>query len=350
MKTKESKLIKLEQTIADLGLSSKEVINHLSAKICRIPKSDISRIKPGMYWFEDDTFSREKIAGMKVKAIVELVDSNGIIYGDLTASEIFNIDEKYLKYYDAENYIENFSYPFKDDEGIVLYDHYQLQKVFDFYARIDRSFKLMDKKPRLGKYLSSNGKYEISTDLGSEITEHTMTEDVYPIRPVLALSTHKIDISQVEVGMYWYSDNTFSFNRLHDKKIKAIVELVENRKIYGDLTASELYNIEEKAVNWFEGRDHIKRFSYPCNKDEKIVSYDCYQIQKIGRFRECDKVKKAFEQIGKKARCGNYVHYGYNPEDKVFGITFVSDGNNLDLYANKTDICFIRPVLCLNVE
>ena len=93
MNTKDSKLIKLEEAITDLGLTGKEVINHLNAKMRRIHKEDISMIKPGMYWLEDDTFSREKIAGIKVKAVVELVTSNGVICGDLTASEIFNINE-----------------------------------------------------------------------------------------------------------------------------------------------------------------------------------------------------------------------------------------------------------------
>ena len=50
--------------------------------------------------------------------------------------------------------------------------------------------------------------------------------------------TNKIDITQVGVGMFWYEDDTFSFDRTTDKKIKAIVELVENNVIYGDLTAS----------------------------------------------------------------------------------------------------------------
>ena len=60
--------------------------------------------------------------------------------------------------------------------------------------------------------------------------------------------TNKIDITQVGVGMFWYEDDTFSFDRTTDKKIKAIVELVENNVIYGDLTASELFDIPEKEL------------------------------------------------------------------------------------------------------
>ena len=353
MNTKDSKLIKLEEAITDLGLTGKEVINHLNAKMRRIHKEDISMIKPGMYWLEDDTFSREKIAGMKVKAIVELVTSNGVICGDLTASEIFNINEKYLSYSDAKNYINKFHYPLKVDERIIWYDRYDFEKVMGRYARMDRSFKLMGKKSRFGTYLSSDGTLHqtmLSEEDSKTSTAYDEAEKVYPVRPVLALSTHKIDITQVETGMYWYCDNTFSFDRRFDKKIKAIVELVESGKIYGDLTASELYNIKEKAFNWFDGKSYIKSFSYPCNKNEKIVSYDYYQIQKIGWAEGYKRIRMAFEQIRKKARCGNYVHYGYNPEDKVSGTTFVDGGNNHSLYAHKTDICLIRPVLCLNVD
>ena len=55
-------------------------------------ESKLSKIKLGMIWYEDDSFSFERIANKRIKAVVELIN-DGFIYGDLTVSEIININE-----------------------------------------------------------------------------------------------------------------------------------------------------------------------------------------------------------------------------------------------------------------
>ena len=70
----------------------------------------------------------------------------------------------------------------------------------------------------------------------------------------------KIDINQVKPGMIWYEDNTFSFDKQADKKIKAIVELVENGVIYGDLMASEMHDISDVEITWPDAKKFFKEF------------------------------------------------------------------------------------------
>ena len=94
----------------------------------------------------------------------------------------------------------------------------------------------------------------------------------------------KIDITKVKSGMFWHEGNLFSFERLPDKKIKAVVELVEDGIIYGDLTASELFDIPEKNLTWGEARDLFLGFSYPCEENEKIVWYNCHKLFEVAEY------------------------------------------------------------------
>ena len=97
----------------------------------------------------------------------------------------------------------------------------------------------------------------------------------------------KIDITKVKSGMFWHEGNLFSFERLPDKKIKAVVELVEDGIIYGDLTASELFDIPEKNNTFHKGFFNIKN-EYgltPYSSSEFLIfSYAkrnyCYAIAK----------------------------------------------------------------------
>ena len=85
----------------------------------------------------------------------------------------------------------------------------------------------------------------------------------------------------IKPGYYWYEDDTFSEKRIPDKTIKAIVELVEDGFIYGDLTASELFSIKEQQLTWEEAKKFFEDFSYPCKENEKIVWYDIHQLSKV---------------------------------------------------------------------
>ena len=116
----------------------------------------------------------------------------------------------------------------------------------------------------------------------------------------------KIDITKVKVGMIWYEDDTFSFVRLPNKKIKAIVELVDYfyATVYGDLTVSEILKIDEQCLCWDEAKKYLENFSYPCKMNEKIVWYDLDQYKKV--YQQYYFVKKAFKILGKEYRCQFY--------------------------------------------
>lgn len=46
----------------------------------------LEKIRPGYYWYEDNTFSKEIIAGKPLKAVVVLVQ-HSVIYGDIFLEE-----------------------------------------------------------------------------------------------------------------------------------------------------------------------------------------------------------------------------------------------------------------------
>ena len=110
-------------------------------------KAEKRRVKPGYYWYEDDTFSKSKSPNKKVKAIVELIEE-GYIYGDLTASDIFPIKELQLSYDDAKKFFESFSYPCKKNEKLVWYDIYKLCQIQKHYDSIYDAFIKISKIPR----------------------------------------------------------------------------------------------------------------------------------------------------------------------------------------------------------
>lgn len=157
----------------------------------------------------------------------------------------------------------------------------------------------------------------------------------------------KIDITEVKSGMFWYEDDTFSFERLPDKKIKAIVELVENDVIYGDLTASEICQIEEGKGSWNYAKVFITtvlRFQYKCKDNERIVLYD--QNQSLQLFLNYEDVAKAFNKIGKKSRQGAY--WTSDAIEAKKAIALWSEGSIETM--PKSNWCNIRPVLALKIK
>ena len=157
-------------------------------------------------------------------------------------------------------------------------------------------------------------------------------------------STGKTDVSKIKAGMFWYEDNTFSFKRLPDKRIKAIVELVEDGVIYGDLTASELFYIEEKSLLYEEVKIYLDYFSYLCKEGEKIAWYNSRQFEEVSK--QYSSVRKSFERINKLYRITDcwvsdtFVYGSYiNP---LIG----KQKNAYDRWYRAT----IRPVLALTVK
>lgn len=160
-------------------------------------------------------------------------------------------------------------------------------------------------------------------------------------------SQSKINITQVKVGMIWYEDDTFSFVRLPNKKIKAIVELVDyvTSTICGDLTASELFKIDEQLLSWDDAKKYIEKFSYPCEKNEKIVWYGGGALRDV--YDKYFSVEETFKAIGRKCRTLVYWTGTETTGDYAWCIDFHtgrSSWKRRELYR------FIRPVLKLTVE
>lgn len=76
----------------------------MTNNIIKFSQKNIPKIKAGMFWYDDNTFSADLIADKKVKAVVELVDTSlGVVYGDIL------IPDKKMKWAKAEKYIEFFN-------------------------------------------------------------------------------------------------------------------------------------------------------------------------------------------------------------------------------------------------
>ena len=158
-------------------------------------------------------------------------------------------------------------------------------------------------------------------------------------------SRPKIDITQVKVGMIWYEDDTFSFDRITGKKIKAIVELVEGGIIYGDLTASELFEIEEQDLTWHRAMRYIENFSYPCQKNEKIVLYSIKQFENL--CATYSYVRRTFDQIHK--RCRKYWYWSSTEYGSTYAwvLGFLNGGRGTRY---KYYTYYVRPVLALKIS
>ena len=154
-----------------------------------------------------------------------------------------------------------------------------------------------------------------------------------------------IDISLVEPGMFWYEDNTFSDVRLTSKKIKAVVELVEDGVIYGDLTASELLDIEEQKMPWDEAKRFIEEFSYPCQENEKIVWYDIGRLEKVYGIYEV--VRQAFYRVGKPFREICFWSSTECSSTNAWLLTFNLGGR---WSGHKCASGYVRPVLSLDTR
>lgn len=76
----------------------------MESNIIKFSQKNISKIKSGMFWYNDDTFSVELLNNKTVKAVVELVDTDlGIVYGDIF------IPDKKMKWLEVEKYIKFFN-------------------------------------------------------------------------------------------------------------------------------------------------------------------------------------------------------------------------------------------------
>lgn len=162
------------------------------------------------------------------------------------------------------------------------------------------------------------------------------------------------DFHNIYVGMFWYQDNTFSETKIPNKKVKAIVEMVNNGTIYGDLTASELIPLEERNLCWKDAKEYIQNMPYACQKDEHLVLYNHYQMFCL--IREYPNTISAWKKLGKEARWKTYWIFDDPKEPKEFAsreATATNFTRAQDFNLSKTDpaqTAYIRPVLALKVK
>lgn len=154
---------------------------------------------------------------------------------------------------------------------------------------------------------------------------------------------NKVDITQVKVGMFWFEDDTFAFERILHKKIKAVVEHIKNGVIYGDLTVSELSEIKERLLNWDNAKSYLANLSYPCKKGEKIVWYNASTIRYI--LSHYAQVKKAFTLTNKMPRTDGY----WSCEEYKEKYAFYASPQGRQCWKSKSHLFYIRPVLSLKV-
>lgn len=186
----------LEEIMRQLSLTRRDVLDYwggykdVDEQKCLFNKYELSEIRPGMFWFDDDTFSTIRLPDKKIKTIVELVKDN-IIYGDMTVSEIFNIKAKMMFWDEIEEYISACQYLCNVNEKVVSYPVECLEEVLKTYDSVKRVLsESLGKKPRK--------KWQWSSSLSSlscvwivcfetGIRSTTWKNDVLEFRPVLSM-------------------------------------------------------------------------------------------------------------------------------------------------------------------
>ena len=129
-----------------------------------------------------------------------------------------------------------------------------------------------------------------------------------------------------------------------DKRIKAIVEWIGNSTVYGDLTASEIFDVKEECLNWFDAKNYMERFFYPCGKNEKIVLYTLEEF--FADKRKYNPVKTAFLAIDKEYRNNRY----WTVNELSLSKAFCFDYTRWECITQvKSDKLYVRPVLSLKV-
>lgn len=161
----------------------------------------------------------------------------------------------------------------------------------------------------------------------------------------------KRDYLNIKSGMFWYADDTFSFERIAGKKIKAMVELVENGFIYGDLTASELFDIPERHMTWFNAKQFFDKFSYPCEENEKIVWYNIDQLKSV--YKKYNAVKEAFSKFDKMYRrleCWSSTEHKSSVKTSDTFALDINFNTGSSLVDHQYNCFYVRPVLALEVK
>jgi len=155
----------------------------------KISRHGIPNVKKGMIWYEDDTFSFERMTNKKIKAVVELIN-DGFVFGDLTVSELINVEEKHLNWEKILIELRYLSREFKERQFITWQDGDELLNVCNGYDVVRKTFVMLGKSPRNGVYWTSRVSSSvlrtgILLDFNSAKLIEDNIENSYLFRPVL---------------------------------------------------------------------------------------------------------------------------------------------------------------------
>ena len=178
--------------------------------IIKFSQKNIPKIKAGMFWYDDDTFSVDLIADKKVKAIVELVDiEKQVVYGDIFIQAkrmIYSEARKYIKFFNefcnlpnylvrqvllgkmesvftsqrAEHFVMEFAehnYAGKPNSKICMYDSFQYQKVAKSQKKIDDAYKKLCKTIRRDAFSTLDYLYYVWLNFWKKTNPYWRTDD-----------------------------------------------------------------------------------------------------------------------------------------------------------------------------
>ena len=161
------------------------------------------------------------------------------------------------------------------------------------------------------------------------------------------METKESNFSKIKLGMIWYEDDTFSFEQIADKRIKAVVELIKDGFIYGDLTVSEIMDMKENQLNWETILMDIKFLSRDFNGIQSITWFDVDELAEV--YNHYDVVRKTFAMLGKSPRNGIYwtISVSSGELNTGFLLDFTS-GKIIEEHIEKR--YGFRPVLKMKIE
>lgn len=113
----------------------------------KINKIDITKVKVGMIWYEDNTFSFNILSDKKRKAIVELIEDE-FIYGYIIDYKPDNIDTVELFLRMRTSSLRDFVYSCEENEKLVYYNAYQQKKARNNYADVKKTFERLKDKSK----------------------------------------------------------------------------------------------------------------------------------------------------------------------------------------------------------
>ncbi len=158
------------------------------------------------------------------------------------------------------------------------------------------------------------------------------------------------EFTKIEPGMIWYEDNTFSFSVIKDKRIKAVVELIDSRDslIYGDLTASTIYDIQERRLSSDAAWRRLSNLSSICKKGEEIIKMPKDGLLEIAE--NYNKIKETLIKIGKKPRKGYQLAEMTDHQYMTFAVNLYEDNSGGACRGDWKEVFNFRPVLKLKVK